>query len=188
MNSKYINAIALYRLEQEFLRNDVVLIRQVMANWIICCSERYISLLYDRLRNEIYNSDVLQADETPVCISKDGRAAEAKSYMWIYRIGKMYNEALIVIYWYRRTRNTSHLREFLKNYLDIVVTDEYKVYHVLENYGFLSHARRRFANVVKSLTKEKSKGTLAFDALKQIAAIYKGECLLSELSSYEFQK
>ncbi|NOW06700.1 hypothetical protein BCM20_000110 [Clostridium beijerinckii] len=27
MNSKYVNAIPLYRLEQEFLRNDVVLRR-----------------------------------------------------------------------------------------------------------------------------------------------------------------
>lgn len=40
MNSKYVNAIPLYRLEQEFLRNDVVLSRQVIANWIIQCGER----------------------------------------------------------------------------------------------------------------------------------------------------
>ncbi|MSR91999.1 hypothetical protein FYJ33_11490 [Clostridiaceae bacterium WCA-383-APC-5B] len=32
--------------------------------------------------------------------------------------------------------------------------------------GCWSHARRRFANVVKSLGKEKSKGTPAYDALK----------------------
>ncbi|WP_342590039.1 IS66 family transposase [Clostridium algifaecis] len=49
MNSKYVNAIPLYRLEQEFLRNDVVLSRQVMANWTIKCGERYLSLLYDKL-------------------------------------------------------------------------------------------------------------------------------------------
>lgn len=91
INSKYVNAIPLYCLEQEFLRNDVVISRQAMSNWTIRCSERYLSLLYDRLHKEIYNSDVLQADETPVCVSKDGRAAGAKSYMWVYRTGKMYN-------------------------------------------------------------------------------------------------
>ncbi|MGC7873920.1 transposase, partial [Desulfosporosinus sp. SYSU MS00001] len=93
MNSKYINAIPLYRLEQEFSRNDIVLSRQVMANWTIKCGERYLSLLYDRIHKELYNSQVLQADETPVCVSKDGRPAGAKSYMWVYRTGKMHNGA-----------------------------------------------------------------------------------------------
>lgn len=195
MNSKYVNAIPLYRLEQEFLRNDVVIRRQVMANWVIRCGERYLSLLYDRLHKEIYKCHVLQADETPVCVSKDGRSAGAKSYMWIYRTGKMHEGSAIVLYEYQKTRNSSHPREFLKNYSGIVVTDGYQVYHSLEKEfedlriaGCWSHARRRFANVVKALGKEKAKGTLANDALKQIAAIYKVEGLLSELSSEERQK
>lgn len=195
MNGKYVNAIPLYRLEQEFLRNDVILGRQVMANWTIKCAERYLSLLYDRLHKELYGSKVLQADETPVCVSKDGRPAGAKSYMWVYRTGKMYSEAPIVLYEYQKTRNASHPREFLKNYSGTVVTDGYQVYHSLEKEredlkiaGCWSHARRRFANVVKALGKEKAKGTLAYDALKQIAAIYKIEGLLSELPSEERKK
>ena len=195
MNSKYVNAIPLYRLEQEFLRNDVVLSRQVMSNWTIRCAERYLSLLYDRLHTEIYNYQVLQADETPVLVSKDGRAAGAKSYMWVYRTGKMYTDASIILYEYQKTRNASHPREFLKDYSGTVVTDGYQVYHTLENEredlkiaGCWSHARRRFANVVKSLGKEKSKGTPAYDALKQIAAIYNIEGSLSELPPEERQR
>lgn len=83
----------------------------------------------------------------------------------------------------------------MKDYSGIVVTDGYQVYHSLEKEredlritGCWSHARRRFANVVKALGKEKSKGTLAYDALKQIAAIYKVEGLLAELSPEERQK
>lgn len=192
MNSKYVNAIPLYRLEQEFLRNDVVLSRQVMANWTIKCGERYLSLLYDKLHKEIYNSSVLQADETPVCVNKDGRQAGAKSYMWVYRTGKMYDASPIVLYEYQKTRNASHPREFLKDYSGTVVTDGYQVYHTLEKEredlkiaGCWSHTRRRFANVVKTFGKEKSRGTLAYDALKQIAAIYKIEGLLGELSAEE---
>ncbi|MFT9494213.1 IS66 family transposase [Anaerosolibacter sp.] len=82
MNSKYVNAIPLYRLEQEFSRNDVVLGRQVMANWVIQCGERYLSLLYDRLHKEIYKSHVLQADETPVCVSKDISGAKASAIIY----------------------------------------------------------------------------------------------------------
>ena len=195
LNSKYVNAIPLYRLEQEFARNDVFLGRQVMANWTIQCGERYLSLLYDRLHKEIYKSKVLQADETPVCVSKDGRPAGSKSYMWVYRTGKMYDEAPIVLYEYQKTRNTSHPREFLKDYEGTVVTDGYQVYHSLEKErenlriaGCWSHARRRFVNVIKALGKEKSKGTLASDALKQIVAIYKIEGLLTDLSPEERQK
>lgn len=195
MNSKYVNAIPLYRLEQEFLRNDVKLSRQVMANWTIQCGERYLSLLYDRLHKEIYKSKVLQADETPVCVSKDGRPAGSKSYMWVYRTGKMQTEAPIVLYEYQKTRNTSHPREFLKKYSGTVVTDGYQVYHTLEKEredlkiaGCWSHARRRFANVVKAVGKDKAKGTLAYDALKQIAAIYKIEGTLIELSPEERQR
>jgi len=166
-----------------------------MANWVIHCGERYLSLLYDRIHKEIYKYQELQADETPVCVSKDGRSAVAKSYMWVYRTGKMHEGSAIVLYEYQKTRNAIHPREFLKNYSGIVVTDGYQVYHSLEKEfedlriaGCWSHARRRFANVVKALGKEKAKGTLANDALKQIAAIYKVEGLLIELSSEKRQK
>jgi len=81
LNGKYINALPLYRLEQEFARNDVNISRQVMANWTIQCADRYFSLLYDRLHKELYRCHVSQADETPVLVSKDGRAAGSKSYM-----------------------------------------------------------------------------------------------------------
>ena len=168
MNSKYVDAIPLYRLEQEFSRNDVVLSGSVMANWTIKCAERYLSLLYDRLHKEIYNCKVLQADETPVCVSKDGRSDGSKSYMWVYRTGKMHNAAPIVLYEYQKTRNASHHSEFLKSYSGTVVTDVYQVYHSLEKeredlriLGCWSHGRRRLANVVKALGQEKAKGTLA---------------------------
>ena len=73
MNGKYVNAVPLYRQEQEFARNDVNISRQVMANWMITTSERYLSLVYDRLRTEITKSRVAHADETPVQVTKDGR-------------------------------------------------------------------------------------------------------------------
>ena len=89
--------------------------------------------------------------------------AGSKSYMWVYRTGKMYKANPIVLYEYQRTRNTSHPREFLKNYSGTVVTDGYQVYHTLEKErydlkiaGSWSRARRHFANVIKTLGNEKS--------------------------------
>jgi len=65
MNSKYVNAVPLYRHEQELKRNGIVLSRQVMANWVIQCSERYLAVMYDWLHEQLYSYHVLQADETP---------------------------------------------------------------------------------------------------------------------------
>jgi transposase len=192
LNYKYVNAMPLYRLEQEFLRQEVTISRQVMANWTIQCAERYFSLLYDRMHREFYRHHVAQADETPVLVSKDGRNAGAQSYMWVYRTCVMSNAPPIVLYDYQRTRNQSHPKEFLKDYTGTIVTDGYEVYHRLEKErqditiaGCWSHVRRRFADVVKSLGKKESKGTLASDVLLQIAAIYKAEGLLKDLSPEE---
>lgn len=63
MNAKYINAVPLYRQEQEYKRNGLHIRRQSMANWVIRCSEDYLGLLYDRLHRELYQYHVLQADE-----------------------------------------------------------------------------------------------------------------------------
>ena len=192
LNGKYINALPLYRLEQEFERNDIHISRQVMANWTIQCAERYLSLLYDRMHQELYQCNVSQADETPVLVSKDGRSAGSKSYMWVYRTGKMYEAPPIILYDYQKTRKADHPREFLKGYKGTIVTDGYEVYHKLEKEeaditiaGCWSHARRRFADVVKTMDKEAAKDTLAYAALKQIALIYKIDNDLLELSPQE---
>ena len=53
MNAKYTNAIPLYRIAQDFEQNDMILGRATMANWVIRCSERYLSLVYDRLQKHL---------------------------------------------------------------------------------------------------------------------------------------
>ena len=75
---------------------------------------------------------MLQADETPVMVSKDGRPANSKSYMWIYRTGKMYEDAPIVLYEYQRTRKADHPKEFLKGFAGVVVCDGYSAYRKLD--------------------------------------------------------
>ena len=52
--------------------------------------------------------------------------------MWVYRSGHMYKDKQIVLYDYHKTRNSSHPKEFLKDYSGICVTDGYQVYHTIE--------------------------------------------------------
>lgn len=193
LNGKYVNALPLYRIEQEFKRNDVNIARQVMANWTIQCSERYLSLLYDRLHEELFKYDVLQADETTVEVSKDGRPANSKSYMWVYRNSKFYKDTPIILYDYQRTRKADHPREFLKGFSGYILTDGYSAYEKLDREeetlkfaGCWAHARRRFAEACKVCKDPSSlKGTIAAEALERIAEIYKRENEYSQLSPDE---
>ena len=192
MNAKYVNAVPLYRQEQEFERYGLHISRQNMANWTIQCADRYLAVLYDYLHEKMYDYHVLQADETPVLVSKDGRPAGAKSFMWVYRTGRMYTDRQIVLYEYQKTRNAGHPREFLKNFNGICVTDGYQVYHTIEAEredlkiaGCWSHARRRFDEAVKALPKAKQKDSRAYLALTIIQAIYREEKLLKDLPAEE---
>lgn len=192
MNGKYVNAVPLYRLEQEFSRYGLTITRQNMANWMIRLGESYLAVLYDYLHQELYNYHVIQADETPVLVNRDGRSAGSKSYMWVYRSGHLYSDKQIVLYDYHKTRNCSHPREFLCNYSGICVTDGYQVYHTIEKEredlqiaGCWVHARRKFDEALTVIPKAHRNKSDAFLVIKQIQAIYREEGKLNELSSKE---
>ena len=192
INGKYVNAIPLYRLEQEFRRYGLAITRQNMANWMIRLGEEYLSVLYDYLHRKLYDYHVIQADETPVLVNHDGRPAGSKSYMWVYRSGYMYPEKQIVLYEYQRTRNASHPREFLKDFSGICVTDGYQVYHTLEKEkeeltiaGCWVHGRRKFEEALATIPAEGKKESVAWLVMKQIQAIYREEGKLKDLPSKE---
>ena len=192
MNGKYVNAVPLYRLEQEFNRYGLSIPRKNMANWMIRLGEEYLGILYDYLHEKLYDYHVIQADETPVLVNRDGRPAGSKSYMWVYRSGHMYEDKQIVLYDYHETRNASHPREFLKDFNGICVTDGYQVYHTIEKErqdlriaGCWVHARRKFDEALEVLPKEQRKKSNAFLIMSQIQAIYREEGKLKDLSSEE---
>ena len=151
------------------------------------------SLVSPSLEAAVMNAKYVNAvPETPVLVNKDGRPAGSKSFMWVYRTGRMYTEQPIILYEYQKTRNASHPREFLEDFKGICVTDGYQVYHTIENEredlkisGCWSHARRRFDEAVKALPKAARNGSRAYLALGMIQAIYREEKLLKELPSEE---
>lgn len=176
MTAKYVNAMPFNRLEKTFKDVDVNLSRGTMARWMVKTSERYISLLYDHMKKEFLKANVIHADETPVEVSKDGRKAGSKSYMWVYT-----NEGphQVVLFDYEKTRKASHPKEFLENYSGHLCCDGYEGYHSLPDSivicGCWAHARRHFCNAQKALKKE-SKGnaeiTISEQALDKIGELF----------------
>lgn len=74
---------------KELLRNSILAL--LLAAGII-----KPSMSTDFLYNRMYRFHALQADATPVKVSKDGCPAISRSYTWIYRTGKEYGEIINV--------------------------------------------------------------------------------------------
>ena len=184
LNYKYVNALPVHRLAQDFKRSEVNISPQVMCNWVIKSSEIYFSLVYDWMKDLLLKQTVVQADETTLKVNRDGRKAGSSSYMWVYITGEHDDSGKkIVLYDYCRTRSTEHLREFLSSYKGILVSDGYQSYHTfseeqsLTSAGCWTHCRRRFVNAIKAaqkdLPEEALKNSIAYQALARISAIYK---------------
>ena len=158
-NQKYTLALPLYRQEQEFSRNNLNLSRQTMANWLIYVSQYWLVPIYNSLRNILLLAYVLHADETSVQVLKeDGKPAESKSYIWLYRTGcdaeypgRMVGQAgyrpeqfpkgttgdakpppgPIVLYDYQPDRKHINAKSFLDGFSGYLHSDGYQAYNNL---------------------------------------------------------
>ena len=162
---KYVNGIPLYRQEKGFTYDGVALSRQTMANWLVHCAQNYLLPLYQLLISSLLGGDVAHADETTLqVLHEPGRAAQAKSFMWLYRTGGC-SERPVVIYEYRETRKQDHPKAFLKGFKGYLHTDGYQSYHNLPPditvVGCWANARRRWEKLYESIAKDRRDGSNA---------------------------
>jgi transposase len=164
MTQKYVNAVPLYRQEQDFLRNGIQLSRQTMANWMVRCAEDWLTPLYDRMKERLLKENkVLHADETVLQVLKEpGKKADTNSYMWLYRTSREASHP-IVLYEYQPTRSSAHPAKFLETFEGYLHVDGYSGYHNLSSsiiiVGCLAHARRKFDEALKTIPPEKREGS-----------------------------
>ena len=158
--------------------NGINLVTNTMANWVIRSTDMYLSLIYDRMHELIYDSKVIHADETPVKVMRIDNAKiknGKKTYMWVYRNRPFRGTHPIVLYDWQDSRRSDHPREFLKTFSGTVVTDGYQVYHKFEKEredlkvaGCWIHARRPFADFIKSVGLTAAKGSISQEAYDMI--------------------
>lgn len=190
-NAKYVNAVPLNRLSEEFARADVNIPRQDMASWMIRLHRYYLGQVREMFKKELFRSHHLHCDESPFTMPEHG-----KQYMWVYHSpgGEDYHP--VFLYEYPGTRGASAPDKFLKGYKGILVTDGYESYHCLAKKrpddlkvaGCWAHARRRFAEIVKSVKKGavlSPTQALASEAIKMIDAIYHKDNKFKESSEEE---
>ena len=198
INAKYTQAVPLERQSKAYKTNGVNLSSNTMANWVIKSAEQYFSLVYDRLHHVLYDNSVIHADETPVKvmrIDKEKIKNGKKTYMWVYRNKPLKGRPPIVLFDWQPSRKADHPREFLKDFSGTIVTDGYQVYHTISSErqdlkvaGCWVHARRPFAEFIKSVGEKQAKGTLAYEAYCRITEIMHEDNKLDDLSPSDRKK
>ncbi|HSW39757.1 MAG TPA: IS66 family transposase, partial [Acidobacteriota bacterium] len=172
------------RQEQHYARLGIDLSRGVLSNWMLKGSE-WLELIYDRSKQVLLEQGVLHADESTLQVLKEpGRAAEAQSYMWLYRTGR--EGPPIVLYDYQQTRSGEHARNFLEGFTGYLHADGYAGYQNIPGVqvcGCWAHLRRKFDEALKGLPpKKRASGSRAKEALDQINRLFAIERQLKDCS------
>ena len=188
MNAKYVNGMPLARQEREFARYGLNLSTKTMANWSIGCADRYLKLLYDRMKEEFLKSRYIHCDETRIqVIGEPDQKGSTQNWMWVYLTDEYSGSPQMALFDYERTRAGYHPVKFLDGRFHGYLTcDGYQAYHGLDDSitvtGCFTHARRRFDAALtalkKDFTKEQLKETVAYQAMARIGILYKVEELI----------
>jgi transposase len=190
---KYSNGMPLYRIENGFCYDGVMISRQTMSNWVVTCALTYLYAFWLRLAKELRKETVNHADETTLqVLHEPGRTAANKSYIWVYRTGRC-AERQIAIYVYTETRKQEHPAEFLEEVKGYLHTDGYQVYHNLHSgiiiVGCWAHARRYWENALKLIAKNARSGSEPERGVYYINSLFKLERVFERLSPEErYQK
>lgn len=192
MTQKFMTGVPLYRQEQEFKRNGILLSRQTMSNWLIRAAEDWLEPIYDTLHETLCNHDVLHADETTLQVLREpGKTAQSKSYMWLYRTSGDDTHP-IVLYEYQPDRKALRPQVFLKDFKGYLHADGYDGYHKLPEcitvVGCWAHVRRKFDEALKVLPTNGRESSFALVGKRYCDRLFELERDTADLSPEERYK
>lgn len=188
MGLKYVEAMPIYRQEQHFERLGIDLSRATLSNWVIK-GGKILEPICDRMHEVLIGRKILHADETTVqVLHEDGREAQSKSYIWLYRTGR--DGPPIVLYDYQQTREGKHPKQFLQGFGGHLHVDGWAGYHNIEGVslnGCWAHVRRKFVDALEVIPKDKRSDPklLANEALACIGKMYGIEAKIKDFSPEE---
>ena len=177
---KFVMGSPLYRQEQDWVRKGIPLSRQTMSNWLTRAAKDWLQPIFDSMKAELRRRQVLHADETGLqVLREDGRPADSKSYMWMYRTS-CDAKRHIVLYNYQPSRSGDCARDFLGNFKGYLHTDALRGYHCklpseITVVGCWAHVRRRFNDALSIVPKSAQNTAPAASAIRQLGQIYKLE-------------
>lgn len=110
---------------------------------MIAPAERHLSRLVAALRATLLAQPLIYGDETTMQVLKeDGKSAQSKSYVWVYRSAEASPEP-VVLFDYQPGRGQKHPQAFLAGWHGTLMSDGYSAWRTLEgvtHLGCLAHA------------------------------------------------
>lgn len=185
VTQKFVMGIPLYRQEQEWKRQGILLSRQTMSNWLLRVAEDWLEPIYKRLHEQLCSHEVLHADETTLqVLHEPGKTAQSKSYMWLYRTSGDAKHP-IVLYEYQPDRKATHPEAFLQGFKGYLHADGYEGYHKLPGgmtvVGCWAHLRRKFDEALKVLPPEARENSLALVGKRYCDRLFEYERVFADL-------
>lgn len=184
IDMKYNNGLPLYTIEKIFQRENAIIPRQNMANWIIG-SIKYLEPLFNIMKKDLIKLPIIQCDETVTQVLREnGKPATSTSFMWVYRSSKL--DKPIVLYEYKPTRSGDCAKEFLKGYSGYIETDAYSGYNKVKNTIRCMcnvHSLRKFKDAYKLLpNNENRKNSDEAMAIKKYDEIFHASHKIEEMA------
>jgi transposase len=183
--SKYQDHLPLYRLEQIAARDNVILARSTLAEWVGRIGVA-LQPLADRLTWHLLQGNTLHADETPVAQLDPGSGKTKKAYLWAYRSNGLEPVPRIIVFDYQAGRSGAYARQFLGAWRGHLLVDDYGGYKAMFSarqspspcveLGCWAHARRKFFDLHQA-----NQSPMALEALRRIGKLYTIEAQAKEL-------
>ena len=176
---KFEDALPLYRQAKIFKnRFGVPFSDTTLSNWMIKGSEA-IEPVIELLKTKLLANDYIQADETTLQVLKEqNKKATQKSYMWV---GIGMDKYPVVAMKYANSRKSSVPTSLFTGFSGYLQTDGYAGYNQVVNQEGMTHlacwahARRKFADIVKSSVSDAPSKKYANEAITLIKKLYKIE-------------
>jgi transposase len=169
--SKYLDHLPLYRVEQIAARQQVILARSTLSEWIGRIGVA-LQPLADRLGEKLRQQTSLHADETPVQQLDPGKGKTKRAYLWAYRSNDLSGSPPKVVFDYQISRSGQHAANYLQDWRGTLMVDDYSGYKALfangvREIGCWAHARRKFFELHAT-----GGHPVAAEALQRIARLY----------------
>ena len=148
------------------------------SNWMIKASQLRLEPIVTRLRELQMGAGYIHADETTLqVLNERGKTAKQKSYIWL-SIATVNTSNTIVLMKYSSNRKKETAEYIFKGFSGYLQTDGYAGYDIVANredvtqLGCWAHARRRFADIIKSGASDAKSKALSKELVAMVAKLY----------------
>jgi len=146
------------------------------SDWMIKTSQLRLEPLIQRLSFLQMQSQYIQADETTLqVLNEEDKESKSKSYVWL----KASTEKYPIVLMYYSSNRSSVTAEFLFNgFSGYLQTDGYAGYNSVASkdgvtqLGCFAHARRKFADIIKSSVCDEKSKRYAKELVAMVAKLY----------------